>query len=257
MLVSTSYSPSSELEEAARRLAAQMRRPWVARGRQTIGQLRKRYGDQPIMLLTNEGLRLYAGNGKPVFFHPSMAALRVQKLAKGEEDALVAAAGAKPGDAVLDCTAGLAADAIVFSAVVGERGRVVALESEEAIYWLIREGLASYKSDIPGLEEAMRRVQVILADHLDYLRGLPDRSFDIVYFDPMFRLPIGVSASMAPLRVVANHRRLSVEAVREATRVARRAVVLKEHRDSGEFERLGIAPLIRPHTKIAYGVIRL
>ena len=87
----------------------------------------------------------------------------------------------------------------------------------------------------------MRRIEVRHSHHLDYLKSLPDQSVDIVYFDPMFREPITDSASINPLRHYANGEPLDAESVREAIRVARKTVVMKEARSSGEFERLGFA----------------
>jgi hypothetical protein len=84
---------------------------------------------------------------------------------------------------------------------------------------------------------------------------LPDRSVDIVYFDPMFRRPVLSSSALRPLRSQAEERPLSEAAVREAVRVARRRVVLKDHRDSGEFERLGFVRRRVSSSKVAYGVI--
>jgi 16S rRNA (guanine1516-N2)-methyltransferase len=56
---------------------------------------------------------------------------------------------------------------------------------------------------------------------------------------------------------LADPRPVSEETVREAKRVARRTIILKEHRDSKEFERLGFSEVHRSTTKLAYGVIRL
>lgn len=80
---------------------------------------------------------------------------------------------------------------------------------------------------------------------------------DIVYFDPMFREPITDSASINPLRHYANGEPLDEESVREAVRVARKTVVLKEARYSGEFERLGFSLPERGKSKITYGVISI
>lgn len=60
-----------------------------------------------------------------------------------------------------------------------------------------------------------------------YLKEQPDDSFDVVYFDPMFRIPVKKSSAMAPLRPLAYEKRLSAETVKEALRVAPR-VVIKE-----------------------------
>lgn len=103
----------------------------------------------------------------------------------------------------------------------------------------------------------MRRIEVRHSHHLDYLKSLPDRSVDIVYFDPMFREPIAESASIHPLRHYANGEPLEMESVREAVRVARKTVVMKEARSSGEFERLGFTLPERGKSKITYGVISI
>jgi hypothetical protein len=84
---------------------------------------------------------------------------------------------------------------------------------------------------------------------------LPDNSYDIVYFDPMFRIPVRSSSAMAPLRAFAEERPLAEADVRHAVRVARKRVVLKDHRDSGEFRRLGFALARKSSSPVAYGVI--
>ncbi len=193
----------------------------------------------------------------PMFFHPSLSFVRVKRLMRGEGDALIECSGAEPGDIVLDCTAGLASDSIVFSHVVGPEGRVTAIESEPALHMLIREGLSHYETHLESFNDTMRRIEVKLADHTRELEKLPDRSVDIVYFDPMFRSPIEDSSAIQPLRRLANHKALSEHAIEQARRVARKRIVLKEHRDGDEFNRLGFERLFRSGTKIAYGVIHI
>jgi 16S rRNA (guanine1516-N2)-methyltransferase len=256
MLVTTSYKPSPETVEQSRRIAQELGCRWVPRGGLSIRKLMNRYGMQPVLLQTDEGLKLYANaDDAPMFFHPSMSFIRAKRLLNGEGDAMIEASGAEKGDRVLDCTAGLATDSIVFSFVVGPEGRVTAVESQAPVYILIREGLSRYVTHLDAFNEAMRRIEVRHAGHLDVLRSMDDNSVDIVYFDPMFRQPIDDSSAIQPLRHVANPDPLSIEAVEQAKRVARKSVVLKEHRDGGEFDRLGFTRIFRPGTKIAYGVI--
>jgi hypothetical protein len=257
MLVTTSYRPSDRLERSAEQLARRFGAAFVHRRNDTIPRFWRRYGRQPVLCLTEEGFKLYAGGEEPVFFHPGSAAFRLKRLQRGEPDMMVEAAEAAPGDRVIDGTAGLASDAIVFSHVVGDTGSVTALESEPLLKLIVEEGLSRYTSDIPGLEGAMRRISVKLADHADYLRSLPDKSAEIVYLDPMFRQPVEESSAIRPLRAVANRSRLERETIEEACRVAAKTVVMKEHRDSGEFARLGFDDVRRSHSNIAYGVIRL
>ena len=79
------------------------------------------------------------------------------------------------------------------------------------------------------MHAALRRIKVVNADYLDFLKRQPDKSFDSIYFDPMFRYPLTDSKNINPLRSVADHRPLSEEAVAEARRVARHRVVMKEN----------------------------
>ncbi|MNR14518.1 Ribosomal RNA small subunit methyltransferase J [compost metagenome] len=122
---------------------------------------------------------------------------------------------------------------------------------------LIQEGLVQYESEIPELNAAMKRIEVRREHHLAYLQQLDSKSVDIVYFDPMFRRPIEESTAIAPLRHRANDEAVSLAAMAEAKRVARKSIVLKESRDSSEFARLGFEHVLRSTTKTTYGVIRL
>ncbi|MEK8127054.1 class I SAM-dependent methyltransferase [Paenibacillus filicis] len=256
MFVTTSYDPNGAQLEQARVLAAQFGGRCLQRRQMTLAQLRERFGDEDLLIITKERLEYHHAGRQPLFFHPSTASIRVKRLLKGEHDPVLELCGISPGDRVVDCTAGLGSDALVFSYAVGAEGAVVALESAPVPGFLLTQGTKTYHSDVPGLNEAMRRIDVRTVDHLEFLRKQPDDSFDIVYFDPMFRKPITESASIRAIRGIADDRALSEEAIHEAKRVAARAVVLKEHRDSQEFERLGFTVERRPSTKIAYGVIR-
>lgn len=228
----------------------------VPRRRDSVRQLFRKYNDNELVLVTGKELNYYRGSDPPVFFHPSMAQLRIKRMMKGEPDFLLSLLEVAPGDTVLDCTAGLASDSIVFSYASGPQGQVTALESAPVLAMLLKEGLADYRSGLEEVDAAMRRIRIVQGNHLDYLRQAGERSVDIVYFDPMFRTPIEQSDSLSPLRNMANADALSREAVEEARRVARRAVVLKEHRGSPEFARLGFPVVERSGSKIAYGVIK-
>lgn len=117
--------------------------------------------------------------------------------------------------------------------------------------------MSQYVSGQIKVNEALRRIDVRLGDHLEYLKAQPDNSIDIVYFDPMFRVPMTDSAAISPLRKFANPAALSTESVAEAVRVARKTVLLKEKALSGEFARLGFTELLRTSAKTSYGVITI
>lgn len=256
MLVTTSDRPSERLRRQAAEVAAELGAPLAQRRGRSLRELEEKYGSSEIVVVGEDGIRCYGRNdAPPFFFHPGMALLRVKRLLGGERDPMLEAAGAAAGDRVIDCTMGLASDAIVFAFAVGSAGKVTALESEPLLHLVVRRGLASYEPGFDPVQEAMRRIEAVCADHLDYLKSLPDRSADIVYFDPMFRSK-AEGPAIEPLRGFANPAPLRPEAVREACRVARKSVVLKEKTGSAEFERLGFAPFKRAAGRVTYGVIR-
>lgn len=178
--------------------------------------------EEELSVWTPQGLLLY---------HPGMALHRVAALRRGENDSLVDAMGLRPGDSVLDCTAGLASDAVVCAHAVGSTGRVVALESVGVLALLLKVGLSQYPGQGPTLTAAMRRVRIRHAEHTQFLSSCTPKSFDVVYFDPMFAQPVTSSQGMAPLRPLANHVPLTSEALELASVVARRVVVVKDRRD--------------------------
>lgn len=256
LFVTTSYDPGQRQLAEARAFAEALGCRRVDRRHMTLAQLRARYGNEDLLVVTKERIEFHHETRQPLFFHPSTAAIRVKRLRNGEPDTLLELAGAQPGDRIIDCTAGLGSDAIVFAFAVGAEGAVIALEHARIPAFLLKQGLQTYDADVPGLTEAMRRIEVVQADHAAYLRGLPPQSADVVYFDPMFRKPITEANAIKALRGLADDRALAPETIEAARRVARRAVILKEHRDSQEFERLGFTVPRRATTKIAYGVIR-
>ncbi|MBE3582988.1 MAG: class I SAM-dependent methyltransferase [Limnochordaceae bacterium] len=201
------------------------------------------------------------GSKAPFMFHPNMAKVRVQTLRLGGRDPMVEAMGLTIGQTVLDCTLGLAADAIVASFVTGPTGRVVGWESSAAIALVVRWGLAHYtlppRSELPPLVDAMRRIRVEWRDHREGLPLLPDNSFDVVYFDPMFRQPIRAAQPLAPLRSLADPRPLTLESIDQARRVARRRVVVKERADGTELTRLQLPERVQgKDSLVAFGVWR-
>ncbi len=198
-----------------------------------------------------------AGGLPPLRFHGGTALKRLRTLRRGGGDYFLRAAGIRPGDAVLDCTAGQLADALVAAWAVGPRGRVLALESSVPMYALLEFGVQHLLRDEPLAAEALERVEVRLADHREVLAGLPAGSFDVVAFDPMFRTPGRCSPGFATVRAIADYRPLEAAVLREAVRVARRRVVVKDHPSGEELVRLGLArwPDPRRRPPVAFGIV--
>ena len=241
----------------AARTAAALGIPNVSRGNDSLEELRAAYGVDTVLVARRGLLTLVTAEGE-LFFHPGMSHLRIKNLLLGHGDHLVTALGLTEGMHVLDCTLGTGADAIVESFAVGAQGTVTALEANPLIAAVIADGLAHATGDNYEMHAAMRRITVHHADALTFLRATETDSCDVVYFDPMFRRPLHESAGMNALRVLADSRALTGETIAEACRVARRRVVMKERRESAEFERLGFTHITGgKYSRIAYGVMEL
>lgn len=249
-VVTTSRRARPEEIERARDLARRLGIPYIARE----GSI-EALGAKAVLVVTKERLVVETAAG-PLFFHPGMARPRIRSLERGEADVMVEAMQLRRGDHVLDCTLGLGADAIVASWVVGEEGRVVGVEAVPMLAEVVRAGLLEYDPQHPGMRAAMRRIEVVAADHAKYLPTLPDGAFDVVYFDPLFREPVRETVHMRPWRALGVGRPLTREVMAEARRVARRRVVVKERQGSPVFEELGVDEIVGGRkSRIAYGII--
>jgi 16S rRNA (guanine1516-N2)-methyltransferase len=155
-------------------------------------------------------------------FHEGLARLRIGRLDGGfDEDLLVRLAELKPGDTVLDCTLGLAQDAMVSARAVGPTGRVIGIEKSFPIFAVVSEGLKTWVC------AKACRIEPVHHDALEYLAHLPPKSFDCVVLDPMFDKPAKAQPSFEALRRHACFSAIGPEWVRQARRVARRCVLVK------------------------------
>jgi Protein of unknown function (DUF548). len=198
-----------------------------------------------------------------------MALLRIMNIFKGNPDRYLLATGLKSGDILLDLTMGLGNDALVGAWSVGEQGKVIGVEHSPVISALVNDGLQTLasahvpKSKNPDKELAWQalslaagRIKITWADHYSYLCQQPSASADVIYFDPMFRYTRQKSASIIPLHSWSDHQSLTIETIREASRVARRCIVLKERKGSSEFSRLGFDILSGgKYSQVDYGII--
>lgn len=249
LAVTTSGRPEGLIDKA-RAAASEWGLPFVHRPQKgSLGVLfdtvadafivfgRDSLGGETVLLTDKEGSLGFSGG---------MGHLRRLRLQTGEQqpDAFVRVGELCPGDSVLDCTLGLASDALVTSLVVGPQGRVVGLEKSLALYAVVSEGLKRY-----DLGPDSCRIEVVHADAHAYLRTLPTGAFDVVFFDPMFARPKKSQAAFEVLRRYAEHAPLTPEALEEGRRVARRWVVVKGSRYSDDLKKLGLTP--EPGTRSA------
>ena len=254
-IVTTSHKADPESMVLAVEAAKSINSRLVERERKSLDQLRAENGAENVLVVNRIHVVLHTPQGE-YFFHPSMSIPRIKAIKQGKPDHMVAAMALRPGFRVLDCTMGLGSDAIVASFAVAPDGDVTGIEAAPELAFIVAKGLAEYRGGSAAGVEAMRRIRVVCGNYLEVLRQQPDNSFDIVYFDPMFRVPRHRSSSMQPVRGIVSTDALNEQAVVEALRVARSRVVLKENEFSGEFARLGFKTVIGgKYSPVAFGII--
>ncbi len=258
LVITTARKPSEDNLARARYWARLLQAPVVERRGRSLPVLCQEENVRGALVIQVQRETYYEpAAGVELFFHPNLASVRIRNINEGSPDHMVAAMELATGDRVLDCTMGRGADAIICTHVVGHTGHVVAIEKVPVIAHLTIEGLRNshYVSD--AFTALMRRVDARCADYNQFLPTCEDAAFDVVYFDPIFHDPVEKSQSMAPVRAVGESAGLTVEASRQALRVARRAVVIKQRRGTGLWDMLGVQETLRgAQSRVEYGVLR-
>ncbi len=245
----------SEPFAEARALATELGAVYVERAHdRTLTELLREQGLSALIVMEKDGPRVHSEAGT-FAYHPSMALLRIQQMLNGGHDHFVEALGVREGARVLDCTLGLASDAAVAAFAVGATGRVVGLEASPLVHFAVSYGLQHYESKAPLLTQALRRIEALRTEAGAYLTRCAEDSFDVVYFDPMFKRPVAGSRAMDALRPLAYAEPLNAELVRQALRVAPR-VVIKERAEYLLAE-LGCREFVGGrYSRVKYGILR-
>ena len=254
-IITTGRKNQEKFVSLAENLSLKLNIPFIERQNLSVYKLAELNNVKYVFVIKNNSLRLVTKNDE-IFFHPSLAHLRIKNLLNGEGDRLIEAMRLQRGMNVLDCTLGLGTDSIVESFIVGNEGSVTALEISPYLAAVVEYGLKNFTEDNLNVINAMRRVKVININYLDFLKSAADKSFDVIYFDPMFRHSLERSSSLNSIREVADSRALNFETIQEAKRVAKVRIVLKENAKSAEFVRLGFERICGgKYSPIHYGVI--
>jgi len=254
--ITTTRNPDQSLINKAYGIAKELDIPYVERGNYSIEKI-SQMNEIEYFLFVEKDKIVLKGDGNTFFWHPSTSGLKLNTIKDGFNQPMVEAMNLKEGDRVLDCTLGMATDAIVFASIVGEKGKVVGTEVNKYIACITKNGLNDYKDINEQTKTFMDRIDVINSSCEEYILSQPDNSFDVVYFDPMFKRPNKKSVAINSLRPFAQQGGLKKETLIQALRVCKNRVVIKERVGSGEFEKLGIQKFYG-NTKfgaIAYGVI--
>lgn len=252
-IVTTGGRPDEKTRALAKMAAAALQYPYIERNKRSINRLQSDY-DSAVLVAGRERFELYRfGMTAPFFFHPNSAAFRLKRVLKGEVDPLLEVTQLQTGDSFLDCTLGLASDSILAAYAVGKEGKVEGIEGDPDIAFIVKEGLKNFEASFSELQEAMGQIVVQQTTALEYLKNECDKSWDVVYIDPMFHAPIEESGNFTPLRDIGLHHELTKEWMAEAYRVCRRRVVVKDHFRSPVFKAHRLEQIIRPNTKFHFG----
>jgi 16S rRNA (guanine1516-N2)-methyltransferase len=242
LLITTASSSTPALRARAESIAAELLAPIVLRHHEPLSAcFAQRPAATRAIVVQKDRLLLVHKDGMEFFYHPNLGCLRFSNYLRGQNDWLLAAAQIKEGDAVLDCTLGYAGEATLLATQTGDRGEVHGIEGVPELGLVAREGLKTVVTDNKRVNEAMRRIQVVhLGHHLDYLKQCPDRRYDVVYFDPFFDVDVDKPGTLDALRFFGDRRPLTLAAIKEAQRVARRFVLVKTGRWSHQLAEFGI-----------------
>ena len=138
---------------------------------------------------------------------------------------------------------------------VGEAGTVVGLEASPLLYFAVSYGLQHYVAEDADLTAALRRIQPVQALAENYLAQCAPDSFDVVYFDPMFRHPVNGAKGMEALRPLSYEEALSEATLQLALKAAPR-VVIKE-RSEYILRGYGCEEFVGgKYSRIKYGIIK-
>ena len=226
--VTCNKDDARRMKATAKAWAEELQVPFVERYENgSLDAMLDDLGLDALLIAGKKGPQLYSREGM-LLYHPGLGKVRWQRVVqRGESDNFLTAMEILPGQRILDCTVGLAADALLASYAAGEAGKVIGLEASLPLWFLTSRGAAAYKGKFAELNADLRRIEIIHAEAGEYLRAQPADSFDAVYFDPMFRQPVRESSEMVPLRPLACNEPLNLATVDLALKVAPR-VVIKE-----------------------------
>ncbi|WP_078391429.1 class I SAM-dependent methyltransferase [Shouchella patagoniensis] len=256
MIVTTARKQAEKLKQTAIHHAQLFQVPFIERGDRSLDTLFREY-QVDVLIVAKNKLALYGLNEEtPFFYHPNSSLLRYKQWKKTKYDPFIETAQLSEGDIVIDASLGMGADAVMAQLAVGKSGKVIGLEADHRIATIVAQGLQSWSDADALFIDAMRRIHVKQCNSLHFLKNAADNSADIVYFDPMFETKID-SPGLSGMRKFASYQPLSLEMVQEAKRVARRAVVLKDHYQSQQFKRFEFVVKRRQHAAFQYGLIVL
>ena len=262
-ILTTAQKSNKAIQEEAKVLASSMHMTYIKRGKLSIPALFDAHLCDYIAVLSGNGLTIHFPNNQQHSFHLSMAQLRILRLQRGEGDHLINAVQTilnanhplgKEEFSFLDCTIGLGSDSIVVSYAFSQ-AQIKGLEGSFPIWLATSYGLAHYSHNVKSVTDALRRIEVSHDTFETYVPNLPDDSIDIIYFDPMFEVPLEESPQFKPLRGHTMESHIDDKIMEEAMRVASCGVIIKERPFSSVFQKYPPHKWVGgKYSRIGYGV---
>ncbi|MGQ9855773.1 MAG: class I SAM-dependent methyltransferase [Fervidobacterium sp.] len=233
IVITTSHNASNKAVELAKELSAKFNIPYYNRrhisDRLKDGTLKLYY-----VVDSNKNLSVVI-NGQKLFFHPGISKIRMENYKREGRDFLLEALRPESTDVVYDGTFGLGMDAVFIANFVSQ---VIGTEVSEHIYRVVSYGMANYKSKEEWINKALKKIVLFNENMKEFVKKQPDRSYDIVYCDPMFENPVFESSALNPLRPLASYDTIDRATVNELIRISKKRVVIKTLAKDGLLERL-------------------
>lgn len=257
MIITTSQKASLSVKEETQELADSLNLAYRERHKKPISELL--LSDMPVAVISKNQLTIHFNENQEHRFHLSMAQLRILRLQKGEDDHLVKAVGSlidESSDAfsIIDCTLGLGSDSIIMSYAF-PNAHIIGVEASFPIWLSTWFGLKSFTHEDISVTNALRRIDARHDNFESYLQRLPNHSVDILYFDPMFEVPIEESPQFKPLRGHTSEGRITDSVIQEARRVCRLGFIIKERPFSSVFKDFPPSTWVGgKYSRIGYGV---
>ena len=262
-ILTTAQKSNKAIQEEAKVLASSMHMTYIKRGKLSIPALFDAHLCDYIAVLSGNGLTIHFPNNQQHSFHLSMAQLRILRLQRGEGDHLINAVQkilnanhplGKEEFSFLNCTIGLGSDSIVVSYTFPQ-AKIKGLEGSLPIWLATSYGLAHYSHNVKSVTDALRRIEVSHDTFETYVPNLLDDSIDIIYFDPMFEVPVEESPQFKPLRGHTMESHIDDKIMEEAMRVASCGVIIKERPFSSVFQKYPPHKWVGgKYSRIGYGV---
>jgi 16S rRNA (guanine1516-N2)-methyltransferase len=235
VVITTSHTPSKEAVELAKKLSQDFGIPYY--NRRHLSE-RVKEGKVKVYYVVDNNLQLSVATptGR-LFFHPGMAKIRMENYKRDGKDLLLEALKPSSEDIIYDATFGLGMDAVFMAHFVKQ---VVGTEVSAHIYRVVSYGLSKYQSKEEWINMAIKKIVLFNEDMKSFMKKQSDKSFDIVYCDPMFENPVYESSALNPLRPLASYDTLDKSTVKEMVRIARKRIVIKTLIKDSLLERLGV-----------------